>query len=87
MFRALCAAPVLPWERRWLVCSCPGQRLGSCSWPFVFSLLPWPFWGPRQWYVGLPLVAQQGQGQKTYRGARLGHRANLRSTQDRWQQV
>lgn len=40
MLRALCATPVLPWERRWLVCSCPGQRLGSGSWPFVFSLGP-----------------------------------------------
>lgn len=40
MLRALCATPVLPWERRWLVCGCPGQRLDSCSWPFVFSLGP-----------------------------------------------
>lgn len=30
----------------------------------ALCLLPWPYWGSRQWCVGIALVAQGRQGQK-----------------------
>lgn len=71
MLHALCATPVLPWERRWLVRSCPGQRCGSCSWPFVFSLGPTGAPGNGVW--ALPLLPK-GDKDRNLQKSQVGSR-------------